>query len=244
MVNAMLEISNLTKNFGGLMAVSHLSFQVKEGKTFGIIGPNGAGKTTILKLIAGFERPSQGRILFKGAEIQGMRPDLICRKGIARTFQIPQVFPSMTVLENVLIGSFIPESGRVSKSREKALQVLDFLGLGEKKDLNCQSLTIADLKRLEIAKALATDPTCILLDEVVAGLTRVETEELIHQIEKRLKNRGLTIILVEHVMQAVAYLCDSVLVLHHGEKIAQGTPPEVMRDEKVIKSYLGEDFLA
>jgi branched-chain amino acid transport system ATP-binding protein len=239
----MLELDNLTIHFGGLVAVNGLSLQVKEGKTVGIIGPNGAGKTTILKMIAGFEKPSSGRILFKGIEIQGMRPDLICRRGITRTFQIPQVFPSMNVLENVLIGSFIPESGRVTQSREKALKVLDFLGLSGKKYYKCQSLTIADLKKLEIAKALATDPSCILLDEVFAGLTRVETEALIYQIEKILKNRGLTIIIVEHVMQAVVHLCDSVLVLHHGEKIAEGTPPEVMSDQKVIKSYLGEEYL-
>ncbi len=240
----MLEVQNLTKKFGGLVAVNQVSFQVKEGETFGIIGPNGAGKTTILKLIASFEKPTSGKILFQGAEIQGMRPDLICREGIARTFQIPQVFPSMTVLDNVLIGGFLHEPGRVHKCREKALQILELLGLHEKQNQNVQNLTISDLKRLEIAKALAMEPTCTLLDEVVAGLTKVETEELIQLVQNRLKKQGLTIVLVEHVMQAISSLCDTVMVLHYGEKIAQGTPTEVMEDEKVIKCYLGEDYLA
>jgi branched-chain amino acid transport system ATP-binding protein len=244
MKEALIEVTNVSKYFGGLKAVNSVSFQVNEGETFGIIGPNGSGKTTLLKLISGFEKPEEGSILFNGTEISGMSPDMISRRGIARTFQIPQVFPSMNVLDNVLVGSFIPEPGRANKGRKKALEILEVFDLINKRDVNVHDLNIAELKRLEIAKALAMEPNCILLDEVVAGLTRVETDKLINLIMEKLQNRGLTILLVEHVMRAISSLCTRLMVLEEGNKISVGLPKEVMEDEKVIKCYLGEDYLA
>jgi branched-chain amino acid transport system ATP-binding protein len=237
---SLLQVDGLTRSFDGLCAVSHLSFAVERGSIVGLIGPNGAGKTTTFSLISGFQRPSAGEVFFKGERITGLSPDAICVRGLTRTFQIMQAFPKLTTLQNVMIGAYVRHR-TVAAARSYALEILRRLGMAARADEPVRNLTLADLKRLEIAKALATSPELLLLDEVVSGLTPTEVEELIGLIRK-IRADGVTIVMIEHVMQAVMALSDFIVVLHHGEKIFQGPPREVVTDRGVIEAYLGEEL--
>jgi branched-chain amino acid transport system ATP-binding protein len=239
---AFLEVINMDKNFGGLTAVSDSSFHVKEGEILGLIGPNGAGKTTIFDLITGFLKPDNGAIIFKGEEIQGLEPHEICKKGVTRTFQSAQTFPHMTTLDNVMVGGFVHDRN-IANVRKLAFEILDFTGLNEQKDKTAENLTIGDSRRLEIAKALAVKPSLLLLDEVFAGLNATEMEEVI-EIIKQIREKGITVFIVEHVMHAVMSLSDRVIVINYGVKIAEGEPQEVTKNEKVIEAYLGEEYMA
>jgi branched-chain amino acid transport system ATP-binding protein len=238
---AMLEVLGLRKEFGGVLALKDLDFSLQEGEILGLIGPNGAGKTTAFNLISGFLRPSAGKIHFRGDNIVRLEPHQICFKGITRTFQIVQPFSTVTVLENVMIGAFSKHK-RFGVAKKKALEVLHSVGLLEVQDQEAGSLPIASQKRLELAKALATEPKLLLLDEVMAGLTATEITEVL-SIIKRIRESGVTLLLIEHVMHAIMSVSDRILVLHHGEKIAEGKPQEVSKDKKVMDAYLGEDFV-
>lgn len=235
---ALLEVRGLTRFFGGVAAVRDLDFDVHEGEFLSIIGPNGAGKTTTFDLITGFQRPNLGSIRFKGEEIVGLKPHQVCRKGIGRTFQVVKPFPDMTVWDNVLVAAL----NRTNKSdpHRCAVDVLETTGLLAAKDRRAKELTLAARKRLELARALATQPVLLLLDEVFAGLNATETEETI-KLVARLKERGIAATAgVEHVMKVVMAVSDRVIVLDYGEKIAEGTPKEVASDPRVVKAYLGE----
>jgi branched-chain amino acid transport system ATP-binding protein len=226
--------------FGGLLAVDQLDLQIDEGQILGLIGPNGAGKTTAFNCIAGFYQATSGEIYFAGESTKGQRPWDLCRKGLARTFQVVRPFATKTVLYNVTVGGFARTSVR-ARAEEKALEVLEDLNLANKKDAVAGNLTIAERKRLEIARALATEPRLLLLDEVMAGLRPTEVDEMV-RILKRLRDRGITIFLIEHIMRAVMTLSDRIVVIQYGKKIAEGTPKEIASDENVIKAYLGEEY--
>ena len=235
-----LEITALTKHFGGLTAVSALDLHIAKGEIMALIGPNGAGKSTVFNLVAGVYPPSDGVIRFKGEVINGRKPWDLCKLGLARTFQIVKPFASKTVLYNVMVGAFL-HTGSTTKARERAEEVMAVLGLDSLRDRLAGSLTIADRKRLEIGKALATGPELLLLDEVMAGLRPTEVDDMIAVI-KGLRDRGVTVFVIEHIMRAVMALSDRVAVIHFGQKIAEGTPEAVTKDENVIKAYLGGDY--
>ena len=237
---SLLTVDRLSKIFGGLRAVSDVSFGVEPGSVVGLIGPNGAGKTTTFALISGFERPSAGAVTFKGERITGLSPDAICHRGLSRTFQIMQAFPKLTVLQNVMIGAYARHRA-VAVARARARAVLERFGMIDRQDEVARDLTLADLKRLEIAKALATEPALLLLDEVVAGLTPTEIEEMVRLI-RSIRADGVTILMIEHVMQAVMALSDVIVVLDHGEKIFEGPPGMAARDARVIEAYLGDEL--
>jgi branched-chain amino acid transport system ATP-binding protein len=236
----MLEVRNVSKAFRGLRAVREASFAVPEGDINGLIGPNGAGKTTIFNIIAGVYAPDSGSIVFNNKEIQGLRPDQVCAAGIGRTFQIVKPFAGLSVLDNVMVGALLREKG-TSAARDFSLSVLKKLRLDEKKDLPASSLTLPDRKRLEVARALATRPRLLLLDEVMAGLRPTECDEIVAVFRELNRADGLTILLIEHVMRAVMALAQQVVVLHHGEIIASGTPAEIVRNAAVLECYLGEE---
>ena len=238
----LLRTRKVTKIFGGLAAVKDVDLEVKRGEIFGLIGPNGAGKTTLFNLISGVYRPNSGAIEFKGQDFSKVnRPHQVCRKGIARTFQIVKPFGNLTVLENVMIGVFSKVKG-AEQALAEASEILDWIGMGEKKKVIAKSLTLPDRKRLEFARALATKPDLLLLDEVMAGLTPHEVDETLLLLRK-IREGGVTLFVVEHVMRAIMSLSDRVAILHHGEKIMEGTPQEVAKDERVIKAYLGEEYV-
>lgn len=237
----LLEGKRVTRYFGGLAAVQKVDFHVERGEIVGLIGPNGAGKTTLFNLISGALAPQSGEIWFKGENITGMKPHVICRKGIARTFQLVRVFPNMSVLENVLLGVLFGKSdGRtMGQARAEAEKWLDYVGLSTMKDVPARSLTLANQKRLEVARALATGPELLLLDELMAGLNPTEVAQAMDLV-RRIREQGITVFMVEHVMKAIMGICDRIIVLHHGEKIAEGTPQEIATNRTVIEVYLGE----
>jgi branched-chain amino acid transport system ATP-binding protein len=235
-----LEVSNLTKHFGGLTAVSSLDLHIVKGEILALIGPNGAGKSTVFNLVAGVFAPSEGAIKFNNHTIQGQKPWDLCRLGLARTFQIVKPFAAKTVLYNVMVGAFL-RTNSPKKAQEKADEVLVTLQLDHMRDKLAGNLTIADRKRLEIAKALATDPQLLLLDEVMAGLRPTEVDDMIGII-RGLRDRGVTVFVIEHIMRAVMALSDRVVVIQFGQKIAEGTPEAVTKDENVIKAYLGGEY--
>jgi branched-chain amino acid transport system ATP-binding protein len=236
----MLSVRDISKSFRGLKAVSGAAFEVPQGAIVALIGPNGAGKTTCFNMIAGVFAPDTGKVLFEEKEIQGKRPDQVCAAGIGRTFQIVKPFAGLSVLDNVMVGSFLKERTRAG-ARSVALQVLKKLNLDAKAELPASSLTLPDRKRLEVARALATRPKLLLLDEVMAGLRPTECDEIVAVFRDLNRSDGLTILLIEHVMRAVMALAQQIVVLHHGEIIARGAPAEVVRDPAVLECYLGEE---
>ena len=235
-----LVIQSLSKRFGGLRAVQDVSFSVREGETLALIGPNGAGKTTSFNLITGFFRPDIGSITAFGREIVGLRPHDICAHGLARTFQVAKPFGAMTVLANVMTGAFLRDK-RIEAAREKAREAIEFVGLSAKENTPARDLTTIDQRRLEMARALATEPRLLLLDEVMAGLNPSEIDQAVALVGK-LSKRGLTIVIVEHVMRAIMAVARHIVVLDHGQKIAEGSPREIVENPEVIRAYLGSGY--
>lgn len=236
---AMLEVKGLSKSFRGLRAVADVSFAVPEKGIVALIGPNGAGKTTCFNLIAGAIRPDSGSVRLAGRDITGLRADRVCDAGIGRTFQLVKPFQDLSVLENVTVGA-LHTHGSVAEAKVEAARFLELLELGDKRHMHASNLTLPDRKRLEVARALATHPKLLLLDEVMAGLRPTETDRMVAVLKRLRDETGLTILLIEHVMRAVMALSDHVIVLHHGEKISEGTPEHVTKDPAVLECYLGE----
>ena len=237
----MLELESVTKRFGGLTAVRDVTLQVREGDLLGIIGPNGAGKTTLFHMISGYYRPNEGRIRYEGRDVTGLPPHAICRLGLTRTFQIVKPFGNLSVRDNVMIGA-LTRLRHVRDARREADRVIEICGLASHAEARAKGLPIGLRKRLEVARALATKPRLLLLDEVMAGLNPTELAGIIELI-RRLHADGLTLIIIEHVMAAMMRLAQRIAMLHHGEKIAEGTPAEITRDRRVIDAYLGEEFV-
>jgi branched-chain amino acid transport system ATP-binding protein len=236
-----LVIRGLNKRFGGLRAVQDVGFTVQENETVALIGPNGAGKTTSFHLITGFHRPDSGSVSAFGREITGLKPHDICAHGLARTFQVAKPFGAMTVLANVMTGAFLRDR-HIDAAREKAREAIDFVGLSAREDTAARDLTTIDQRRLEMARALATQPRILLLDEVMAGLNPAEIDQAVALVEK-LSRRGLTIVIVEHVMRAIMAVARHIVVLDHGQKIAEGTPKEIVENPEVIRAYLGSGYV-
>lgn len=237
----MLEGDGVTKYFGGLAAVRNVGFHVAQGEIVGLIGPNGAGKTTLFNLISGALVPKAGTIRFKGQDITALKPHRICRMGVGRTFQSVKVFPNMAVLDNVLLGLLFGRSNSMSSAdaAREANTLLEFVGLSAAKATPAKDLILANQKRVEVARALATKPELLLLDELMAGLNPTEVAEAM-ELVTRIREQGVTIFMIEHVMKAIMSVCDRIMVLHHGEKIAEGTPQEIATSRTVVEVYLGE----
>jgi len=238
----LLSIQGVSKHFRGLTAVDRVDLEVAPGEICGVIGPNGAGKTTLFNMIAGELKPDSGAIVFSGGRIDGLSSDKVCRLGIGRTFQLVRPFPGLSVEKNVIVGGLLRRS-HVGEASARAHELLRRLDLYDKRTQTASSLTLPDRKRLEVARALATDPKLLLLDEVMAGLRPTETDRLVAVLRELNRDTGMTIVLIEHVMRAVMALAGHILVLHHGAAIAQGAPDAVVRDPAVIESYLGAEAL-
>jgi branched-chain amino acid transport system ATP-binding protein len=237
---ALLEVKNVTMRFGALLANDDVSFCVEKGSIVGLIGPNGAGKTTLFNCVSGTYAPSEGRILFEGTNVAGLSPHRICQMGLVRTFQVVKPLRGMTVLENVMVGAFC-RTGDTREARKVAEEVLSLCELDRRKEANASSLTIGDKKRLEVARALATKPAILLLDEVMAGLTSSEVR-LAVQLMLKLRDQGITLLMVEHIMEAIMPIADRLVVLDGGKKIAEDSPDKVVKDERVIEAYLGKKY--
>ena len=235
---ALLEVVKVWKRFGGLQAVSGASLDVAQGEIVGLIGPNGAGKTTLFHLISGFLAADEGDVRFDGASTRGLRPHRVCRRGLARTFQFVKPFPGLTILENVRVGA-LARTRAFGDATRKAREILALVGLADRASRVAGGLTLADRKRLELARALATQPRLLLLDEVMAGLTPIETERMI-ELCRAINAGGIAILLIEHVMRAVMTLSHRIVVLNQGAVIATGPPGEIARDPRVVEAYLGE----
>jgi branched-chain amino acid transport system ATP-binding protein len=244
-MTAILELKGISKSFGGIRALNDVSFTLAEGEIVGLIGPNGAGKTTLVNVITGTNHASSGKVLFSGDDVTKQRPYQAARRGLSRTFQIVQPFPRMTVLENVAAGALfgdVKSKGDVKSAMKTAREQLDFTGLADHADRPASNLTIAGRKRLELAKSLAMQPKVLMLDEVNAGLNSSEIDGALTLI-RRIADRGITILLIEHLMKVVLSLAQRVLVLHHGELIAQGNATEMVNDPRVVEAYLGQKYL-
>jgi len=236
----LLEVKNVTKAFGGLVALNDLSFQVEEGEILGLIGPNGAGKTTAFNVVTGFHSADSGLVRFMDKKISSHRPSEICHEGIARTFQQVKPFPAITVLDNVVCGALL-RTGNIEESKREALRILAWIGLDEKRDTVVKGLTLAERKLVELSRAIATKPKLLLLDEVVAGLNPTEVDQMI-ELVKEVNKSGITLVVVEHVMKVVMSVSDRIVVLDRGAKIAEGAPKEVAENKEVIRVYLGEAY--
>ena len=238
---AFLQVVDLIKDFGGVVANNHISFDINQGEIIGLLGPNGAGKTTLFNCIVGFHRPDSGKVIFKGKDITGFKPFMTNREGIGRTFQITKVTAGMTVLENVMVGAFCRIDSR-NLARIQASEILEFMGLGGIRDYHLNELPIASQKKVGLARALATRPELLMLDEVASGLNPKETEEMVDLIKRIRQEKKITLFLIEHVMEVVMPISQRVIVLDSGEKIAEGLPKEIAKNERVIKAYLGEKY--
>ncbi len=240
-VKKILDVKGISKRFGGVQAVSTLSFHLNQGEILGLLGPNGAGKTTAFNMIAGALRSDTGEILFEGRSLANLKPWDICRLGIARTFQLSKPFGGLTVLENVMVGSFVRTAAE-KEARAEAQKVVDFLEMGGKAHTDADDLTAFDRRKLELGRALATKPRLLLMDEVVAGATPNEAGEMVHLVRK-VRDLGITILIVEHVMKVIMGLSDRVIVLDYGKLIADGPPKDVVRQPDVLKAYFGERYV-
>jgi branched-chain amino acid transport system ATP-binding protein len=238
---AFLDVENITKDFGGLVANQKVSFSVDEGQIVGLIGPNGAGKTTLFNCIVGYHKPSEGRIVFKGKDITGFKPFQTNREGIARTFQVMKVTEGMTVLETIMVGAFCRINER-GPARDEALEVMAFLGLDKVKDYHLNELPIAMQRKVGLARALATKPKLLMLDEVASGLNHFESDEMVQLLKRLNDEKGITLLLIEHIMEMVMAVSHRVIVLDSGVKIAEGSPAEIVKNADVIKAYLGEKY--
>jgi len=237
----LLEVAGLNKHFGGLAACTNVDFLVEQGEILGLIGPNGAGKTTIFNLVSGALAPDSGAIAFKGLNIAGLKPHQITRMGIGRTFQSVKIFSKMSVLEHVLLGHHFGKANPSTKreAKEETEGILEFVELSGMRDSRAMDLILANQKRLEVARALASGPALLLLDEVMAGLNPTEVAQAM-ELVKRIREKGITVLMIEHVMKAIMTICDRIVVLHHGEKIAEGIPEDISKNQTVIEVYLGE----
>ncbi|MBF5007271.1 ABC transporter ATP-binding protein [Diaphorobacter caeni] len=241
MSTTLLQVEHIAKRFGGVQAVKDLSFTLKKGEILGLLGPNGAGKTTAFNMIAGFVNADQGRILLDGKEITSMRPWSVCQAGIGRTFQLSKPFGGMTTRENLLVGGLVKTNDR-ERSLHKADELLDFLGLSHVANTDADNLTAFERRKVELGRALSTDPQLLLMDEVVAGATPQEAMAMV-ELVKKVHQRGVTVLIIEHVMKVIMGLSHRVIVMHHGELIADGEPAEVVKQPDVLKAYFGEDYI-
>lgn len=236
-----LDTQEITKRFGGLTAVNQVSMQIQEGQIYGLIGPNGAGKTTFINSIAGKFPPSNGTVYFRGEETTGLPAEVMCKKGLARTFQIPRPFPNLTVLENVKVGAvFGPKDGGPKPAEQRAKEALEFVEFNLPIDTPASQLNAVQLKRIDLARAISCQPKLLLLDELASGLTPGELDSIMVLI-KKIRGQGVTIIAIEHIMRVIKGICDEVMVIEYGTEIARGTPDEVLNNPKVIEAYLGEE---
>jgi branched-chain amino acid transport system ATP-binding protein len=240
MTDMLLGVSHISKSFGGLQVLIDVSFELGRGEILGLIGPNGAGKSTLFNVVTGVYRPNAGLVRFKGESLVGLKPHAVCRRGIARTFQLVRICPSMTVLQNVLVGAVYGRTGEKRKALDEAVESLEMLNLMEVRDTVSAHLTYSDRRLVEIARAIATRPALALLDEPLAGLNPTETEKIMEVLRTIRSSRGLSMIWIEHKMDAVFNLCDRIVVLDYGQKIAEGHPKEIANDRRVMEAYLGE----